>query len=105
MSQTAVAGKTFLQRLLDGIEVVGNKVPHPAVIFLLMSAIVIVLSQIFHMLGTSVGYQVIAGTSGCHCCCCSSRSRSSLCRCCGASDAQVGGHIIGGWYGAGWQRA
>ena len=59
MSQTTVAGKTFLQKLLDGVEVVGNKVPHPAVIFLLMSAIVIVLSFIFHLLGTSVTYQVI----------------------------------------------
>ena len=59
MSQTTVAEKTFLQKLLDGVEVVGNKVPHPAVIFLLMSAVVIVLSFIFHLMGTSVTYQVI----------------------------------------------
>ncbi|HEY2619351.1 MAG TPA: AbgT family transporter [Acetobacteraceae bacterium] len=59
MSETAVAEKTFLQKLLDGVEIVGNKVPHPAVIFLLMSAIVIVLSHVFHLLGTSVTYQVI----------------------------------------------
>ena len=59
MSQTTAAGKTFLQKLLDGVEIVGNKVPHPAVIFLLMSAIVIVLSHIFYLLGTSVTYQVI----------------------------------------------
>ena len=59
MSETTVAKKTFLQKLLDGVEIVGNKVPHPAVIFLLMSAIVIVLSHIFHLLGTSVTYQVI----------------------------------------------
>jgi aminobenzoyl-glutamate transport protein len=59
MSQTNVAEKTFLQKLLDGVEIVGNKVPHPAVIFLIMSAIVIVLSHIFHLLGTSVSYQVI----------------------------------------------
>ncbi len=59
MSQTTAAGKTFLQKLLDGVEIVGNKVPHPAVIFLIMSAIVIVLSHIFHLLGTSVTYQVI----------------------------------------------
>jgi aminobenzoyl-glutamate transport protein len=59
MSQTNVVNKTFLQKLLDGVEIVGNKVPHPAVIFLLMSAIVIVLSHIFYLLGTSVTYQVI----------------------------------------------
>ncbi len=59
MSGSSVAGKTFLQRLLDGVEVVGNKVPHPAIIFLMMSAIVIVLSWLFNLLGTSVTYQVI----------------------------------------------
>ena len=59
MIQSPVDRKAFLQKLLDGGEVVGNKVPHLAVIFLLMSAIVIVLSFIFHLLGTSVSYQVI----------------------------------------------
>ncbi len=59
MAQADTENKTFLQKLLDTVEVVGNKVPHPAVIFLIMSAIVIVLSQLFHMLGTSVTYQVI----------------------------------------------
>ncbi len=59
MSEIEVARKTFLQKLLDGVEVVGNRVPHPAVIFLIMSAIVIVLSHVFHLLGTSVSYQVI----------------------------------------------
>ena len=51
--------KTLLQRLLDGIEIVGNKVPHPAVIFLILCALVIVLSHLFYMLGTSVTYQII----------------------------------------------
>jgi aminobenzoyl-glutamate transport protein len=59
MSATVAPRKTFLQKLLDGVEVVGNKVPHPAIIFLIMSGIVIVLSQLFHMLGTSVTYQVV----------------------------------------------
>jgi p-aminobenzoyl-glutamate transporter AbgT len=27
---------TFLQKLLDGVEAVGNKVPHPAVIFFIL---------------------------------------------------------------------
>ncbi|MBS0639363.1 MAG: AbgT family transporter [Acetobacteraceae bacterium] len=59
MSAIAPSRKTFLQKLLDAVEVIGNKVPHPAIIFLIMSAIVIVLSQLFHMLGTSVTYQVV----------------------------------------------
>jgi aminobenzoyl-glutamate transport protein len=58
MSQ-AVADRSFLQKLLDVVERAGNKVPHPAIIFLAMSGIVIVLSHIFHLLGISVTYQVI----------------------------------------------
>lgn len=59
MSASAPTQKTMLQKLLDGVEVIGNKVPHPAIIFLIMSAIVIVLSQIFHMMGTAVTYQLV----------------------------------------------
>ena len=39
----AAPSKTFLQKLLDGIERVGNKVPHPAVIFVWLIVAVIVL--------------------------------------------------------------
>jgi aminobenzoyl-glutamate transport protein len=53
------APKSFMQKLLDGIEFVGNKVPHPAVIFLIMCVLVIVLSHIFHLMGVSVNYKVI----------------------------------------------
>ncbi len=56
MIETVATPKSPVQRLLDGIEVVGNKVPHPAVIFALLCAAVVVLSQIFHMLGTSVTF-------------------------------------------------
>jgi len=48
-----------LQKLLDGVEVVGNKVPHPAVIFFILAGLVIVLSHLFYLLGTSVDYEVI----------------------------------------------
>ena len=51
--------KTFPQRLLDGVEAVGNKVPHPAVIFFILAGLVIVLSHIFFLLGTSVDYEVV----------------------------------------------
>ena len=42
---------------LDAIERIGNKVPHPAVIFLILLAVVIVLSHLLYLLGTSVTYQ------------------------------------------------
>jgi aminobenzoyl-glutamate transport protein len=55
----AGAPKTFMQKLLDVVERVGNKVPHPVVIFLVLIAIVMVLSHLFFMMGTSVSAEVI----------------------------------------------
>ena len=55
----SAAPKTFMQKLLDGVERVGNKVPHPAVIFIILIGIVIVLSHILYLLGSRVTYQVI----------------------------------------------
>lgn len=49
----------FLQRLLDGIERVGNKVPHPAVLFLGMCIGLILLSQILAWVGWSATYDVV----------------------------------------------
>ena len=44
MSQAATESKTTMQKFLDVVERVGNMVPHPVVIFLILIAIVIVLS-------------------------------------------------------------
>ena len=51
--------KTFLQKLLDGVERVGNKVPHPAVIFFILAGLVILLSHLLYLLGTTVTYEVV----------------------------------------------
>jgi len=51
--------KTFLQKLLDGVETVGNKVPHPAVILFILIGIVILLSHLLYLCGTSVTYEVV----------------------------------------------
>jgi aminobenzoyl-glutamate transport protein len=59
MSQASEGTKTFMQKLLDVVEKVGNKVPHPAIIFLTLIGIVIVLSVLFGLLGTSVSYEVL----------------------------------------------
>lgn len=59
MEQAAEAPKGAMQRILDGVERIGNKVPHPAVIFLILVAIVIVLSHVFYLMGVSVTYQTI----------------------------------------------
>jgi p-aminobenzoyl-glutamate transporter AbgT len=51
--------KTVMQKILDTVERVGNSVPHPVLIFLILIAIVIVLSHILYLIGASVSFQVI----------------------------------------------
>jgi aminobenzoyl-glutamate transport protein len=53
------ASKGFMQRFLDVVEKVGNKVPHPAVIFLTLIALVIVLSAVISATGTTVSFEVL----------------------------------------------
>ena len=62
MSQPNDAQKTVMQKFLDMVEKVGNKVPHPVVIFLILIGLVFVLSHILHMAGTSVTTEVIVPT-------------------------------------------
>ncbi len=52
-----VQARGSLDRLLDTIERVGNKVPHPAIIFFYLIAAVIALSVVFGALGTTVTYE------------------------------------------------
>jgi aminobenzoyl-glutamate transport protein len=59
MKQAIEVPQGGMQGLLDVVERIGNKVPHPAVIFLILLALVIVLSHVFYLLGTSVTYQTI----------------------------------------------
>jgi len=59
MTQAAEAPKGGMQKVLDIVERVGNKVPHPVVIFLILIALVIVLSHVFYLLGVAITYQVI----------------------------------------------
>ncbi|MGP1346755.1 MAG: AbgT family transporter [Phycisphaerales bacterium] len=62
-TQAAAEAKGGMQKFLDVVERVGNKVPHPAVIFLLLLALVIGLSQVLHMAGASVSYEVMVPES------------------------------------------
>jgi aminobenzoyl-glutamate transport protein len=47
------------QRVLDLIERVGNKVPHPAILFLALCVAVIVLSQILYLANTHISTEVV----------------------------------------------
>lgn len=53
------ASKAPMQRFLDLVERVGNRVPHPVVLFLILIAVVIALSHVFYLAGTSVSFQII----------------------------------------------
>jgi aminobenzoyl-glutamate transport protein len=46
--------RSFSDKMLDGIERVGNKVPHPVLMFAYLIVIVIVLSHILYLMGVSV---------------------------------------------------
>jgi aminobenzoyl-glutamate transport protein len=57
-------GGGVLTRALDLIERVGNRVPHPAVLFLALCAAVIVLSQVLSWAGVSATYEVVKPPPG-----------------------------------------
>jgi aminobenzoyl-glutamate transport protein len=57
--QPIAAKKTGLEKVLDTVERVGNKVPHPAVIFGILIAIVVVLSHILYRMGLSVTFESV----------------------------------------------
>src|SRR5262245_61469856 len=64
MSQPSEAPKTeapksFMQRILDVVEKVGNKVPHPVIIFLILIGLVVVIVHLLYAKGTTITYQVI----------------------------------------------
>ena len=59
MAFTQARPKSLMQRFLDGIERVGNMVPHPVVIFLILIGVVIVVSALLGTFGTSVTYERI----------------------------------------------
>jgi aminobenzoyl-glutamate transport protein len=48
-----------MQKLLDVVERVGNRVPHPVIIFLILIAVVLVLSHVLYLTGAAVSFQVI----------------------------------------------
>lgn len=48
--------KSFIQRSLDWVERVGNKLPHPVMVFVLLALITIVVSEIVYRAGVSVDF-------------------------------------------------
>jgi aminobenzoyl-glutamate transport protein len=56
---SAAAPHSFLERMLDGIERLGNKMPDPAILFLLLCGVVIVLSQLLYWFDVKATYEVV----------------------------------------------
>ena len=59
MATSDAPSKTAMQRFLDGVETVGNMVPHPVVIFLILIGFVIVLSALLSAFGAAVSFERI----------------------------------------------
>ena len=59
MASEIAAPKTVMQKFLDGVEKVGNMVPHPVIIFLILIAIVIALSAVLSLFGAAVSFERI----------------------------------------------
>ena len=50
--------RSFMDKLLDGVERVGNKVPHPVLMFAYLILFVIVASTVLGWLGVSITDQI-----------------------------------------------
>ncbi|MBL0921038.1 MAG: AbgT family transporter, partial [Phycisphaerales bacterium] len=59
MTASKAASRSGMQKVLDVVERVGNRVPHPAVIFLMLIGATIILAQVLQMFGASVTYEVL----------------------------------------------
>lgn len=56
MSSKIKGDGNVLRKFMGGIEYVGNKLPHPVTIFVILSLVVVVISEIAYRLGVSVEY-------------------------------------------------
>lgn len=59
MGQVEHSRKSVMQRFLDGVEKVGNLVPHPVLIFVILILIVIALSHLLASLEVGVTFEAI----------------------------------------------
>lgn len=60
MSVATESDPSLFRRVLDGIEILGNKVPHPAVLFLGLSIAVALLAHLLQWMEVGVTYQRIS---------------------------------------------
>ena len=56
--------KSLFQKCLDGIEIVGNKLPHPITLFSLFCLAIIIISAVTAAMGLSVEGELVNRTTG-----------------------------------------
>ncbi len=56
--------KSFFQKFLDSVEKIGNKLPNPVTLFVILAVLVIIISQILEMMGVSVSYDASKTVDG-----------------------------------------
>ena len=54
-----VPDHTFLERVLDKVERAGNKMPHPAILFLVLCGAVIIVSQVLYWFNVQATFEVV----------------------------------------------
>jgi len=64
MSKTINNKKPVFQRFLDGVERVGNKLPHPATLFAIFALITMAISHIAYLTGVFVSHQSVDMATG-----------------------------------------
>ncbi len=55
--------KSKLLRVLDYVEMIGNLLPHPATLFIILSVSIVILSAIMGGMGTNVTYEAVDTTT------------------------------------------
>lgn len=63
-TQVTKQKKSFVLRALDGVERVGNALPHPATIFIILAAVVVVASAVAASMGLTVSYDMVDQATG-----------------------------------------
>jgi aminobenzoyl-glutamate transport protein len=64
MSVAVTTPKSAMQKILDVVERVGNRVPHPVMIFVYLIGIIVVLSTLLSVFGVNVSYQAYNPATG-----------------------------------------
>lgn len=64
MSSRKNEKRSFFNKMLNGVETVGNKLPHPITLFAILSLSIVIISAICEMLGVSATEELVNSSTG-----------------------------------------